>query len=210
MLITHQHITKRSIAAATTVAAGLTGFLLLSDPGGGARDAPLFDWLAASAITVASCTALVSVAARLRPASKAALRGAAAGLAFALGAALIKDVVTRLEAQGLEAAIADWHFYAAIAAAVATIALNQAALQAGVLAPAVTASVTLNAGGSVALGVLIFSEQLQASPGAVAGSFVSFGLMIVGVLVLAQQEEHDPRAIGASPHAEPVTEPGPG
>lgn len=190
VVLTGQRVGLRAILAATAVAAGLSGFLLLSDPGGGARDAPLLDWLAASAVISVVVAALMWSAQKLGPGPKAALRGAAAGCAFALGAALIKEVVTVLERDGLTAMFADWHFYAAAFVAGATIALNQLALKAGVLAPAVTASVMLNSVASVALGVLIFDEQLRASSGSVIGSFVALGLMVSGVLVLAG-EEHD-------------------
>lgn len=205
VLITHQHVTKRSVLAAISVAAGLTGFLLLSDPGGGEHVAPFVDWAVAAVATIAGCAVLLWIASKLGPGPKAAFRGAAAGLAFALGAALVKQVVTILEAEGLEVMLTGWPFYAALIVAIATITLNQMALQAGVLAPAVTASVTLNAIGSVVLGILIFDEQLRASSGSVVGSFVSFGLMVVGVLILAGQEGHDPRAVDNAGEARPVT-----
>ena len=196
VLITHQKVGRLAVLAAISVAAGLTGFLLLSDPGGGEPDAQFLDWASAAVVVVLGCALLLVVASRLDPSPKAALRGAAAGLAFALGAALVKDVVTILEADGVVAMLSSWSFYAAVIVAVTTITLNQMALQAGVLAPAVTASVTLNAIGSVVLGILIFDEQLRASSASVVGSFISFGLMVGGVLILAGQEApHDPRAV---------------
>ncbi len=192
VVLTGQKVGRRAVLAATAVAAGLSGFLLLSEPGGGARDAPLLDWLAASAVIVVVVSGLMWFAQKLDPAPKAALRGAAAGCAFALGAALIKEVVTVLQSEGVTAMLADWHFYAAAFVASATIALNQLALKAGVLAPAVTASVMLNSVASVALGVLIFNEQLQASSGSVIGSFASLLLMVGGVLALSIEEHGSP------------------
>jgi drug/metabolite transporter (DMT)-like permease len=195
VLLTHQKVGRRAVVAAVSVAAGLTGFLLLSDPGGGSPDAQFPDWASAAVVVILGCTVLLVIASKLGPAPKAAMRGAAAGLAFALGAALVKHVVTILELDGIEAMLTSWAFYAAVVVAVTTITLNQMALQAGVLAPAVTGSVTLNAIGSVVLGILIFDEQLRASSGSVIGSFISFGLMVGGVLILAGQEAHDPRAV---------------
>ncbi|MEA2346875.1 MAG: hypothetical protein QOG62_662 [Thermoleophilaceae bacterium] len=198
-VISHQQVSRRAILSAAAVAAGLTGFLLLSSPGGGAGDAPLTDWVVAAVAVIAACAALMTVAKRFGPARRAAFRGAAAGLTFALSAALIKQVVTVLEAQGVQAMLSDWHFYAAVAVAIATITLNQIALQAGALAPAITASVMLNAVGSVLLGYLLFNEQLEGTSTAVIGSFVCLALMFGGVLVLAGEEvkapvrnQHDP------------------
>jgi drug/metabolite transporter (DMT)-like permease len=195
VLLTHQKVGRAAVLAAVSVAAGLTGFILLSDPGGGEPDAQFVDWASAAAVVLLGCTVLLVIASRVGPAPKAALRGAAAGLAFALGAALVKAVVTILDLEGLEAMLSSWAFYAAVGVAITTITLNQMALQAGVLAPAVTASVTLNAVGSVVLGILIFDEQLRASSASVIGSFVSFGLMVGGVLILAGLESHDPGAV---------------
>lgn len=194
-VITHQRVTRRAVFSAVAVAAGLTGFLLLSSPGGGARDAPLLDWIIAALAVIAACAALMTVAGRFGPAPRAAFRGAAAGLTFALSAALIKQVVTVLEADGFQAMISDWHFYAAAAVAIATITLNQIALQAGALAPAVTASVMLNAVGSVLLGVLLFDEQLEGTSAEVIGSFVCLALMFGGVLVLAGEEVKTPERL---------------
>jgi drug/metabolite transporter (DMT)-like permease len=190
--VTQQHVGPRQVLAALAVTAGVAAFLVISHPTGGRNEAPLTHWLAVGVPIAAATAVLVLTAAHRRPALKAALLGAAAGLIFGLGAALTKATVDRLE-QGPLALVLDWHLYAVIAVGYASMTLIAAALQTRQLAPAVATSMSVDALTSILLGTTLFGEAIRHTPAAIAGALAALVVMAAGLAVLAAAQPSEPQ-----------------
>jgi drug/metabolite transporter (DMT)-like permease len=202
--VTGHRTSRRELAAAVVVAAGLATFLALADPGGGRTDATALGWTIVGACALPVCGALVLLSRGRAPALKASLLGVATGVLWAVSAGLTKAVVDHLD-QGIVHLLADWHVYALIAVGWASLALAQASLQAGALAPAVATQATMDPIASVAIGTLAFHESLPGGAVAAAGAGVALAVMLAGLAVLAAAEQADyhPGSHGAAAAAAP-------
>jgi len=179
-----QEVTRRQALGAIAVTVGLGLFLLVADPSGGASDAPLRRWLVVGGALGGAIALLAVFGLRARPGVRAAMLGAAGGIAFGVCAGLVKVVVDEL-GDGPGAVLGNWHLYALGAAGLAATWLNQAALQAGALAPAVAATMAADPIASVLLGTLVLGESLHHSPGGVAASILALVLMVAGLAATA-------------------------
>lgn len=197
---TGQKVGKREIFGALAVTLGIGAFLVISNPQGGRDDAPFVEWLIAGGILIGITVALVLAGIGRRPGLKAALFGTGAGLLFGLISALTKSTVDRLE-NGIVDVIADWHLWALIALSVVAFALLQAALQAGALAPALATLMSFETIAGGAIGILLFEEELNSSPGAVVGSVLVLLVALAGLVALSRSE-------AASGHGAPSPEAG--
>jgi drug/metabolite transporter (DMT)-like permease len=183
-LLSDQRVGRREVLGALAVTGGLTIFMIVSNPAGGRDDASVGGWLVAGGIIAGACAALVMAARGRRPALRAALLGSAAGFALALAAALTKATTDRLD-EGLWEVVADWHVYALLVVGYLSLALSQASLQTGVLAPAMATTMSFNPLVSLALGTLLLGEQLHESAAGVVASLLAFAVVVAGITVLA-------------------------
>jgi drug/metabolite transporter (DMT)-like permease len=182
-----QRLRGREVAAAALVVAALAGFLAIAHPSGGRSEASLSAWFVAGIASAAVCAPL-SLLARNSPAPRrAALLGAAAGILFALSAALTKSVVDELHL-GVVHVITSWEPYALAGVGYVSMTLNQLALNTRALAATVASSTALDPVVSVALGLGLFDEHLRASALQAAGGFVALAVALLGVAVLARAE----------------------
>src|SRR4029079_3259227 len=133
--ITGQRVRRIDIGAAVLVTGALIAFLLITNPSGGRDDAPIHEWLIAGAIFAAVCTPLVLLARHAPPARRAALLGSAAGILFALTAALTKAVCDQI-ADGAFHPLIHWHIYVLGAVGYISLTFSQLALPTGAPAPA--------------------------------------------------------------------------
>lgn len=196
--LTGQRVTRRQVAAAVAVAAGLGAFLVLADPRGGRDDATSAAWIAAFAAAAAICVPLVLAARRARPALKATFLGIATGILWGLAAGLTKAVVEDLD-DGVLSVLADWHAYALVVVGYASMSLSQASLQAGRLAPAVATQSVFDPLASVLLGVVAFREGLHDTPAELLGAVGGLAVMIAGLVVLAGAGDQSSGAASRSP-----------
>ena len=123
----------------------------------------------------------------------AALRwtvGAAAGILFALSAALTKSVVDELHL-GVVHLVASWEPYALGVVGYVSMTLNQLALNTRALAATIASSTTLDPIISVALGLTLFDVHLHASGPQAAVAFAALAAALFGVAVLARAEVPD-------------------
>jgi drug/metabolite transporter (DMT)-like permease len=179
-----RRVSRREIVAALALTAGLGAFLVLADPTGGVDNADAVEWIASFAICGGLSLALVIVARGRSPARRAALVGTAAGILFALCAALTKTVVDQL-GDGVLTVFEHWQLYALLAVGWAAMTASQRSLQAGTLAPAVATQMALNPIVSVALGVLAFEERIHDTTSTAVLALLAFAVMIAGLVVLA-------------------------
>ena len=179
-----KRVSRPELGAAVAVTAGLGAFLVLADPSGGVEDPPAADWIVSFAVAALLCGALTLGARGRPPVRRAALLGTAAGILFALSAALTKSTVEQLD-EGLLAVLEDWHLYALIVVGYASMTLSQSSLQAGALAPAVATQMALDPVASLLLGTLAFDETIHADAGLAVAALAAFAVMIAGIAFLA-------------------------
>jgi hypothetical protein len=115
---------------------------------------------------------------------RAALFGAAAGVGFALQAAVTKVFVGEL-GHGVGALLATWSTYVLIASALVGFVLQQSALKTGVLAPAMAASNASTLLFSAVFGIVVFDERLANGNGRVALAIIGLAIAVFGVIRLA-------------------------
>ena len=188
--LSDQRVGRREAAAAGLVVAALAGFLAIAHPSGGRSEVSLSHWVVAGVTCAAVCVPLVLLAQYGPAPRRAALLGAAAGVLFALSAALTKSVVDELHF-GVVHVIESWEPYALVVVGYVSMTLNQLALNTRALAATIASSTALDPIISVALGLTLFDEQLDATGPQAAVAFAALAAALVGVAVLARAEAPD-------------------
>jgi len=181
---TGQQISRRVWTGAAAIVAGIVLFLSVGSPAGGTSTPPASAWWSAGI----SATVLVAILGRLggrrQGAPRALLFGSAAGVAFAMQSAVTKVFVTDV-GHGLSAVLSSWTIYVLIVTALAGFVLQQSALGAGVLAPAMASSNAVTLFGSVVFGATVFGESLSSGGARLAPALVGLGVALVGIVLLA-------------------------
>jgi drug/metabolite transporter (DMT)-like permease len=180
----HKPVSRPEILGALAVTAGLGAFLVLADPGGGVNNASATAWVVSFAVAAVLCSALTLSARGRAPVHRAALLGTAAGILFALSAALTKATVEQLD-DGVLAVFEHWQLYALVVVGYVSMTLSQASLQAGALAAAVATQMALDPVASLFLGTLAFEETIHDDTGTLLAALVAFAVMIGGIAFLA-------------------------
>ena len=194
--LSHQQLRRSDVAAAALVVVALAAFLTIAEPSGGRDEAPVGEWLIAGAVCAVACVPLALMGRSGAPRHRAAFLGTAAGILFALSAALTKAVVDELQA-GVLHVLGSWELYALIGVGYASMTLNQMALDTGKLATAVATSSALDPIASVVLGITLFDESLHANLLQAVGTAAALTLALVGMLILARKQVAAP--VPASP-----------
>ena len=104
-------MSRPEVAAALAVTAGLGAFLVLADPSGGVDDPGAARWIVSLRRGGGAVRRPDPGRARPPPVHRAALLGTAAGILFALSAALTKATVEQLD-DGVLAIFEHWQLYA--------------------------------------------------------------------------------------------------
>lgn len=118
--------------------------------------------------------------------SRAMLTGAAAGLVFGIQDALTRQALQTLSSNGVGAMFATWAPYALVGAGAIGIWLMQSAFNAGPLPlslPAVSAGEPLV---GILLGVLVFGDRIQITPGELALQAGGIVALVVGVILVGR------------------------
>jgi drug/metabolite transporter (DMT)-like permease len=183
-----QRLHRREVVAAAAVVIGLVAFLSLARPSGGRSEAPLSEWLIPTAILAAVCAPLVFLGRRGPAPRRAALLGTAAGILFALTAALTKAVVDDLNLGPLHV-LGMWELYALVGIGYISMTLNQLALNTGALAATIASSTASDPVVSVVLGLVVYDESLHVAGLGAIGTAAALAVALVGMAVLAQAEE---------------------
>ena len=185
--LTGQRIRRIDVGGAVLVVVALIAFLTIANPSGGRADAPLRDWLVTGAVCAAVCAPLVLLARRGPAPRRAALLGIATGILFGLSAALTKAVVDQLD-DGILTLFTTWHLYALAIVGYVSMTLNQLALNAGALAPAVATSMAFDPISSVVLGVTLLEESLHTSALGIAATLLALAAALAGMAILARSQ----------------------
>jgi drug/metabolite transporter (DMT)-like permease len=206
--LTDQAVTGRVWLGAGAMVAGIVLFLSAGAPLGGASSAAASAWWSAAVTGILAVGVLVMLGRHRRGAPRALLLGSAAGVCFALQAAVTK-VFVPLVGQGLAAVLTNWSVYALITSALLGFVLQQSALKTGVLAPAMASSNAVTLFASVLFGVIALDESLTTASGRLAPTLIGLFLALAGIALLAgsqppatsdfvQQGESRPRTRDAS------------
>jgi drug/metabolite transporter (DMT)-like permease len=179
-----QRIGRRDAVASVVVTLALAVFLVLSDPAQGIDDPAAVAWIVGAAAVLVP-TALLTVAGLgARPAVKAGLVGAGAGLIFGLHGALVKAMVSEFD-NGVLGPLESWELYAVLVGAVVGMTISQISLQAGDLPPAIATQSIVTPVVGVALGVTLFEEAIHDTAAGTAASVAALAVMLGGTAALA-------------------------
>lgn len=172
-------------AGACTTAIGLGIFLSVSSPTGGLRRPSITSWgmvLGAASVGMVLSLAMTRFGSR---SWRAAWFGAAAGVLFALTAALLKVSSDYVSRQGLGHLFFHWQPYAVAATGLLGLVIVQHALQSGSIAASQSALLIVNPVASILVGTLLFGDRLRTAGGRLfIGGFALF-VMFVGLFILA-------------------------
>jgi drug/metabolite transporter (DMT)-like permease len=185
VFVRHDDITSRTWAAALTICLGLAAFLVVASPGRGTQDAAAGRWMAAIGIWGLAVLALFLLARRGSPARRAALLGAATAVVWSVDAAFVKQAVDVLAHSGPLGLLMSWPLYAVIGTGVLGTVLLQVAYAAGPLAASQSTLLIVDPLASIALGIELFHEHLNAGPGYLAGAVASLAVLGIGVVMLS-------------------------
>lgn len=187
-------------AAATT--AGLVVFLAVGNPStGGSVEPGALSWIGTAVLSGVVAAALIGASRRLHPTGAGAALASAAGIAFALQAALAQTAFVHLDRVGLGATVVSWLPYTTAAVAILGQVLVQSAYKVGPLLasyPVVSAVTPL---ASIALGVWVLGGDLRRTPGALAAEALGLLVMTAGIVVMARSP------LVSRPAPAPTTEP---
>jgi drug/metabolite transporter (DMT)-like permease len=181
----HDDIVPRTWSAALMICLGLAAFLVVASPSEGTHVPGAGQWI--WAVSTRGLTVLVLLALRRygSPARRAALFGAATAVVWSVDAAFVKQTVDLLARDGLLGLLVHWPLYAMIATGVLGTVLLQASYAVGPLAASQATMLIVDPLASIALGIEIFHEQLNTSPGYVLGALASLAVLGAGVVMLS-------------------------
>jgi hypothetical protein len=184
-------VSGRDLLAAAAMSAGIGVFLRLAAPSGGRLHAPGSSWLLAGLVTAGVVLAALAVAFGLgdrlgaSQSRRAALLGAATGIAWGFMAAVIKELSSHL-GDGPGAVLSTWSLYVLLAAGAATMLLASHALAAGPLAASQPGFTILDPLTASLLGVFLFGEHIRTGPAALAGEALALAVVIAGAAALSR------------------------
>jgi drug/metabolite transporter (DMT)-like permease len=190
--LTGQRITRRSALAAGVTVAGLVVFVLLGQTRGGVTEPTATAWIIAGIAVAAGTAGLAWLGFRRYGAAAAGLLGTAAGILFALQAALTKLLVMQL-GHGVLALLSDWPLYVLVASAALGFAVQQFSLKTGRLAPALAALEAATLAASVILAATVFDEDLSGGGYRFAGAIAGLCAAIAGVAALSYSRGRERR-----------------
>ncbi|WP_225847217.1 DMT family transporter [Streptomyces sp. HPF1205] len=160
--VLHRRLPRSGWFAVGCMVAGLALALGSAAPAGGAKQAAMVRWIPALVL----CGGVVAVAvalARHRPsgAPRAALLGAAAAVANAMTAAMMKSAADTFSQHGGTAFLTAWQTYGFALCGITAVFLLENALQAGSIAVSQPALTLGDAVVSLALGVFLYGEHIR-------------------------------------------------
>jgi drug/metabolite transporter (DMT)-like permease len=202
MLLTNQRVGRQEWTGAGLTVGGIVLFLSAGQPSGGTAHPPAAAWWGAGLLALVAVGLLAGLGRSRHGGARALFFGSAAGVAFALQAAVTKVFVGEL-GHGVLSLLASWSVYVLIVSAVVGFALQQSALRTGVLAPAVASSNSVTLFGSVIFGILVFGERLASGGGHLLPAVLGLLVGLAGVSTLAaapgpEETPPDPRPQGAA------------
>lgn len=141
--------------------------------------------LVAVLIAAATVVTLVQVAQRRGPLMHSALIAAAAGICYAISAAMMKVTTDLLLNEGVGHTAITWPGYVLALSTLSGLLLGQQAYGSGSLSAAIAVMSIVNPAASYFLGLLAFNASLEVEPGPLAATAGAALLLMLGVFGLA-------------------------
>lgn len=170
-------------AGAACLTAGIAAFLTVLPPSGPVVSPALLDWAWTFLAVGGLAAALVLTGLRTSGRARTGLYAVAAGLLFALLAALTKSTAVLFRTSGAEA-LAQWEPYALLVTGGLGLLLAQSSFQAGPLAVSLPFLDTVEPIGGVLIGAVVFHERLAESPWALAVQLLGALAAVTGIVLL--------------------------
>ena len=161
----------------------------------------------AAAIIAGIAFVAVQIGLRQRGPARATLTGLAAGLVFGIQDALTRQTLEILQGHPITVLLATWPPYCLLATGIVGLWLMQNAFSAGPLHASLPTIAAGEPVAGIALGIVVFGDRIQISPGMLAIEAGGIAALIVGVVLVARSSAFGglrkiPRAI--TPHATPA------
>lgn len=211
-----RQVRPRDWLAALAMSAGLGSFLLAASPAGGRLHAPGPSWwlagLASLGVVLLGLAAAFGLGRRLAVSAsrRAAVLGAATGVAWGFVAAVIKEFSSHLGA-GIGAIFSNWSVYVLIGAGAASLLLASHALASGPLASSQPGFTIADPLAASLLGIFLFGEHIQAATLDLAAEGAGLALILTGTSALSHSQlihgENRPPGARLAPVGQPC--PGP-
>jgi drug/metabolite transporter (DMT)-like permease len=180
-----QQLGWREWGGALFAAGGLAGFLTLASPGGGNQTPGLDDWGLVSIAVIGAGTIAVMLTRLGSAAWKAAMFGAAAAIAFAFTAALIKEMNAEI-GHGWAGVFLTWPPYALAVSGLAGLFLTQNAFRAGPITASQSTLVIVDPLASIAIGIGLFGDRIQTAGGRAGWEALALLVLFLGVYSLTR------------------------
>ena len=207
--LTSQKVVRLEVAAAALVVLGLAAFTLFGNEDTGRDDAPTWEWAVTLAVFGLLAAVLIVLGGRGDLRRKAALFGAAAGVLYALSAAMWKPTADAFESGGLGGMFSDWELYAFAAAAVIAFVVQQISLATGHLASSVATVSVCNPIVSIVIGVIVLEERLSDPTWHKLVAYVGLGIALWGAILITGAtegpKERETAGVDALPAPAPAT-----
>jgi hypothetical protein len=201
-ILEHRRPRKSELIWAAALAAGLALFLVIATPAGGTvQEADPIPTVIAVVLVAAGIAGCWVAGRRMRGHGAAVALGAAAGLAFAAEAGLLKELADTF-AYGIGPLLTSWPFYALIAVGMTGLLLNQLAYQAGPLRISLPVITTIDPVVSLVIGVAVFDEHFRTAPAALVCELIGLALVLVAAVALSHPGAD---AASATETSEPVS-----
>jgi drug/metabolite transporter (DMT)-like permease len=171
--------------AAVAMSVGIAVFLRAAAPTGGRDHASALLWWMSGLVILAVVAIAIGVAAAGHtPAHRATCLGIATGISWGFVAAVIKELSSHVTG-GPAAIFSNWSAYVLITVGAAAMLLASHAVAAGPLAASQPGFTIGDPVTAVLLGVFVFGERLNTSPGALAAQVLGLIILAVGVWTLS-------------------------
>jgi drug/metabolite transporter (DMT)-like permease len=142
-------------------------------------------WFVAAIIAGIAFVA-VQAGQRTKGPARATLTGLAAGLVFGIQDALTRQTLEILQGHPLSVLLSTWPPYCLLGAGIVGLWLMQSAFSAGPLHSSLPAIAAGEPVAGIALGIVVFGDRIQISPGQLAIEVCGIAALIVGVVMVAR------------------------
>ncbi len=140
----------------------------------------------AAAIIAGIAFVSVQIGLRTRGPARATLTGLAAGLVYGIQDALTRQTLEILQGHPITVLLSTWPPYCLLGAGIVGLWLMQNAFSAGPLHASLPAIAAGEPVAGIALGIVVFGDRIQISPGQLAIEAGGIAALIVGVVMVAR------------------------
>ncbi|MEU9833718.1 DMT family transporter [Streptosporangium sp. NPDC048047] len=201
-VVYQEHLSRMEWLGAALVSGGVALFLVFGQPQGGSSPGPdSARWLALL-LVVAVAAVLVAVGLRRPLQVEASLLAGAAGMLYGVQDVLTRGSLLRLR-EGADVFAASWQPYVLVGVALVGLLLGQSAFDAAPLRISLPAATATEPIVGIVLGIVIFSEQVRVTSGALAGEVIGLIAMVTGIFILGRSPFLAKSEQAAPPRSEP-------